>query len=338
MLATERQRLAQRRQLRLASDEDVLRRAFGRRLAPAGGPRARDAQPPQDLGTRGSTFRLGRQQEPGHAIEVFGNAADQRTRRRGRLALSLEHVAKRFSERQLSGQGLEEHDSHAVPVGRLGEPVAGELFGRHVGQRPRKTAGDTPLRLLGEHPGGQSEVEDDHASCPIDQDVGGLDVAVDLPVTVQEVESLGELDQGLSQTIEVPRRSSSRGVQPTAHVLDEARTRHELHREEAVALADEELVQAHEIRMAQLGEGAELPLEPVDLFRAEMSQGLRGHREPESRVMDTVDHPHAALSDAREDAEAAILGERRSGQGERHRRTSRRLGRSPPASGARGRS
>ena len=53
----------------------------------------------------------------------------------------------------------------------------------------------------------------------------------------------------------------------TSRVVDEAHALHELHREETAVVLDEQLVEAHQIRVRHIGEASELPLQPIEVGR-----------------------------------------------------------------------
>ncbi len=73
----------------------------------------------------------------------------------------------------------------------------------------------------------------------------------------------------------------------------------ELHREEGLLhVSDDELVEVHEVRVMNVGQGAKLLLEAVERGGAEIEQRLQGHELLALAIERFVDGPHAALADA----------------------------------------
>ena len=107
-------------------------------------------------------------------------------------------------ERDRSRQRLEEHAAEPIDVGAPVHVVAADLLGRHVVDRPdempvgRPPVGDAL---------GQAEVREVHVLATVlavEQDVRGLDVAVDEPACVRGVERIGDL-----RAIAIARAGSS---------------------------------------------------------------------------------------------------------------------------------
>ena len=71
-------------------------------------------------------------------------------------------------------------------------------------------------------------------------------------------------------------RSSNRRVPIRAsRVIDETHARDELHREETALVLDEQLVEAHQIRVRHIGEASELSFQAIEVGRAGPKQGLQ---------------------------------------------------------------
>ena len=89
----------------------------------------------------------------------------------------------------------------------------------------------------------------------------------------------------------------------STHVAREARASHQLHREEARLLFDEQLVQANEIGMRDAGKPSEFLLETVQIRRAVATQRLERHDLGPAFVVHFVDDAHATGSEAANDPE-----------------------------------
>ena len=81
----------------------------------------------------------------------------------------------------------------------------------------------------------------------------------------------------------------------------------ELHREEdVVSLRDDELVEAHEVRVMNVGERPKLLLEPKEGRRGEAEQTLQGDDLTPLAIERFVDDAHAAFADPTYDVEALV--------------------------------
>ena len=97
-------------------------------------------------------------------------------------------------ERRLAGQHLVQHAAERVHIGSAVDvAVARRLLGTHVGDRPHGHAGlgDLVARRAG-HRAGDAEVSHDGVG-PLEQDVLGLDVAMDDAMLVRVAERVGHL-------------------------------------------------------------------------------------------------------------------------------------------------
>ena len=118
----------------------------------------------------------------------------------------------------------------------------------------------------------QAEVEQREPAERGDQHVRRLEIAVQLAGLVQREQRVDELDQRAAQPLLVNRRREdvlARARRAArlrrAHPVDERHALDELHREVPVALGGVQLVQRDEVRMHDVGERAELALEPVQV-------------------------------------------------------------------------
>ena len=98
---------------------------------------------------------------------------------------------------RLSDENLCQDASHAPDIRRLAVGVrAKEYLGRSVPSGGDFLGQDDVLvGLVGDEGAGESEVADLHGAVAVEEQVGGLEVAVDDLCGVQELEPLGELVQ-----------------------------------------------------------------------------------------------------------------------------------------------
>ena len=107
---------------------------------------------------------------------------------------------------------------------------------------------------------GEAEIEEHDASLPGHGHVRGLDIAVEPPRRVQRRDAIRELRERAPEPGEIApergqRRSGARDIGAwSPHVLDEALPLDDLHREEAVSPADDEVIQLDEVRVDDLGQ------------------------------------------------------------------------------------
>lgn len=101
---------------------------------------------------------------------------------------------------------------------------------------------------------------------------------------------------------------------PVAHGLDERRPAHKLHREEPLVLVGDELVEGDEVRVIDVGEGAEFALEAVERLRVRLVQALERDRALALLVVDLVHDSERTSTEAALDLEACGAGELHSGE------------------------
>jgi hypothetical protein len=117
--------------------------------------------------------------------------------------------------------------------------------------------------------------------------------------------------QGADRERELARRGpNARGARRPrgARPGDEIDPLDQLHREEALPVVDDEVVELDEVRVRQVGKRAELALETVDALRLERVQRLQGDGAAAHPVVRPVDQALTALTD---EMEAFILGHQR---------------------------
>src|SRR6202034_1647247 len=127
-------------------------------------------------------------------------------------------------EGQLAGGHFVEHDGEGEEVGAGVEILAADLFGRHIGDGADGGAGsgdvlgafadggervagvvDVVLFCVGVGAGlfGEAEVENFGVAAAGDEDVGGLDVAMDDAGGVSGVEGVGDFNADVEELIDL---------------------------------------------------------------------------------------------------------------------------------------
>ena len=220
-----------------------------------------------------------------------------------------EHLERRSLERRPSTQNLVEEHTEAVPIGLGPDDLGRGLLRRHV----RGGADDAPIgRLLGGQASSQAKVEEHQSTRVGDEDVAGLDVAMDEASAMegnQRVDELGK-DRPHSTFVD-PRRVSA------PQVGDDVDSAHELHGEKPLAPILAELAELDEVGMAEVHQGAKLILEAIERLRTDVANSLEGDLRALLTIERLVDHAHAALADAAHDLEAFGAGKHRGQTGSR---------------------
>ncbi len=232
----------------------------------------------------------------------------------------LAHVLHRHrdlvlaAERDLAGEHLVEHDAQRVDVGLAVDLVAERLLGRDVvgGAQHAAVRGQA---LVDEH---ARDAEVGHLGRPlgVDQDVLGLDVAVDDAAVVRGAQRAGDLDR-------VGDRLGDRQAAQAADALLERLAldvlEHDVGRRVAVVALLAGVDDLDDVRVVELGHGAGLAAEALQLVgvagRLAMHQ-LDRDRPLEHGVERPVDRRHAAGADL--GVEAVAIREERADEG-RHR-------------------
>ena len=203
-------------------------------------------------------------------LEVLvGHAVEDRREPRGDLRAAhlhvgqvLAHVLHRHRdlvlavERDVAGQHLEQHDAERVDVGLAVDVVAERLLGRDVVGGPEHAAVGGQALLV--ERAGDAEVGDLGRALLVDQDVLGLDVAVDDVAGVGGGERARDLDRVGDRLVD----------RQAAHAADAVLQRLALDVLEddvgpAVLLPGVD--HADDVRVAELGDGASLAPEALEL-------------------------------------------------------------------------
>ena len=212
-----------------------------------------------------------------------------------------EHLHQRPAlHRVITDQQEPERQAQGVDVAGRRGGFAGALFGRHVLRTAQERPGGGELRGVRRR-AGQPEVGDLHAAVGCQQQVAGLDVAVDDALGVggrQGPGAAGDDAGGLAGRHRAV--GPDLGVQgPAGHVLgDDERA--------AAELAD--LEHRDDVGMAQGGGQAGLAEEPLAGLGVGGGEELDGDLPAEDGVLGAVDHPHPAAAQQPPDCVAADFG------------------------------
>ena len=190
-------------------------------------------------------------------------------------------------ERDDAGEELVEDDAGRVEIGALVDRGSPRLLGREILSRPDDRA--RLGHLAGPGPG-DAEVGHLDAPLAVDEDVVGLDVAVDDPVLVGVPEG-GEDLAGV-------RDRDGNGARAARHdQLLERAALDVLHHDEVRPVDDAAVVDRDDVRMRQPGRMGGLAPEPLHellVARVPLVQDLHGHAPAELLILGEPDVGHAA--------------------------------------------
>ena len=244
-----------------------------------------------------SLRRIDRHRLRDHAVEgVRQGGQSLRRPRPGRVAVGeeLRHVVVP-RERRLARQREVKDASKGVDVGPMVDRVARDLLRGHVVRASEELArgGDRPA-LAGRPADAEVREEDPlPAADRLDEDVGGLDVAMDQATGMCGVEPGGNAAE---QPGGPPQIQGSLGLDHAAQVapLDQA------HRQIQEAALVAGVIHLHDVRVLQRCRQSGLPLEPLPEPRV-VGEGRRDQLQRalavERQVMGSVDHAHPATTD-----------------------------------------
>ncbi len=233
----------------------------------------------------------------------------------------LHHLAHRFQGRgpeegRPAGEHFIEDCPQAEDVRSRGElsRAAGGLLGRHVGRRAdrRPRLGDRALPL---QQAGQAEIGQVRFTAGVEEDVGGLEIAMEHAALMGVMDGAGERGQ------EHRRLARREGRLPVGQPLRQGGALHQLHRQEVPAVVLSDFVDGHDVGMVEAGGGAGFGLKAGDAFRGAFLPGFnqfQGDQPPQAALPSPIHDAHAAARDFPEQlviAEAVPGGRRRNRPG-----------------------
>ena len=190
-------------------------------------------------------------------------------------------------ERDPPGEALVEDQPERVEVGAAVELAAADLLGRQVLGRAHHHVVARQVLAGGVEALGDAEVGQQHAAVRGDEDVAGLDVAVDEAGVVGGVERRGDARADVDRQLR---------AQPRLHVeeLAQALAVDQLHDDGLAAAVLEHVVDGDDVRVGQAGDGDGLAAEPLGddgVGRQARLEPLEGDRR--SREMSVASHTSA---------------------------------------------
>jgi len=204
-------------------------------------------------------------------------------------------------ERRLAGQAFVQHRSQGEQIAARRERRIARLFGRHIGWRAQYRAlgggGSADCRavlvrlsrLLVQL--GQPEIQHLHLAALVDDDVGGLDVAMDDAAAMRFAERLRHF---LGDAHGLQHRHAA-ALQQVREIF----AGHQFHDEEGLAAGGLAIVvDAGDVGVIQGGSGARLAQEAgaVGFVLGRRAGEFDGHAARQVGVFREVNHPHSAAS------------------------------------------
>ena len=212
------------------------------------------------------------------------------------MGVDLGDVLLAIGERRLPGDRLVHDAAEGVDVGAGVDAVAADLLRRHVVERADEGAGAGQRPRIGPlvEPLGQAEVGQVGAiaGIPFDENVAGLDVAMDQPSGMGDVERRCDLLDDRDRPI---RRQRAAGDQhpPQIRSVDEVHG----HEQQAVLLAG--VVDRDDVRVAQRDGDPRLGTEALAegvVCRQPRRDHLQGDDVIQRQVGGAIDGAHAAAT------------------------------------------
>ena len=157
--------------------------------------------------------------------------------RPGHLLVAAEGSQRRQQRREvLAGQQLVGREAERIEVARRTDrsELGREQLGGHVFRRALQETAFLVARAAG-----QAEVAQLHAVLGPDENVAGLDIAVDHTVGMQEGQAAQAIDQDGAELVEIHRLAFGRRLEAAAHQLQDqpaARPHHVVDREDVRVL------------------------------------------------------------------------------------------------------
>ena len=228
--------------------------------------------------------RVAGDQPVGQISQVVGHSRTGR-QRGGVPDLLVPHHSPRIPvERPGPGQRLVHHDADRIPVGGWPGRLSGGLLRCHVGRRP----GDPPSRRQGSGPtklGDEPEVQDHHPTADGHHHVPRLQVPVHHVTGVQGHHPPGHLGQGVPEPALIHPSASPDVRQEVAPVQ-------QVEGDEPLGPVALERPQPDQVRVSDVGQGAKLPLEPVERVAVDGGEHLQGDPVAPCDVNRLEDHAH----------------------------------------------
>ena len=270
-------------------------------------------------GELGLDDRPGRRSILGSAGEQLVDQRGQAVRQRGAQSSEVRRVTVEAGqcgvgvglaeERDATGEALVQHQPQRVQVGSPVELAAADLLGRQVLGRAHHdvVAGEVVAGGVGEALG-DAEVGEQDAPVRGDQDVAGLDVAVD------QAGLVGGVERGGDAAADVHRQVRAEPLL-LVEQLAQALAVDQLHDHGLAAAVGDGVVDGHDVRVVQPGDGDGLTAEPLGDDRVggqRRLEQLDGHVAGQQRV---VGQPHLGHASLRETSlQPVTLGEHRGRQ------------------------
>jgi hypothetical protein len=207
----------------------------------------------QLVGAGWSSGRIGSHRGDGREEEALRNVGHRL--RSGRLLPQQGERSLRV-ERRTPGQHLVEDRAEREDIGERPDRLVGQLLGRDVAHR----AHDRPrLRQAGAclvKAAGDAEVDEAGTAVGREQDVGRLDVPMDEAAIVCVLERIGDLRRDR-------RRLARRQASDTRQALRERLAVDELEDDGLPVVAEQHVVDGHDVRVGEPRRCASLEAEPV---------------------------------------------------------------------------
>jgi len=214
----------------------------------------------------------------------------------------------RFGRRPLvecpaAGQHLVEHDSEGEEIGAMVRRGAAHLLRRHVPDRAEESArrrlrrtrrGGGVLRQETVEALGEPEVQDLHGPLTRDENVLGLQVAVHDPLVVDRRQRPREVARPFQRLR--PRNGAPLEALPKRLPFDQ------LGHDERRGAVHADVVNGHDVRMGQRGDGPRLARESREragVVRQLLGEDLHGHVAPEAVVPRAIHRGCAAPAERR---------------------------------------
>ena len=212
------------------------------------------------------------------------------------VELLLRRVARAIEKRPPPGERLVHHDADRIEVGRGRRLFGEELLRRHVHERP-----DDPLARFDQAMSARrgTEVEQFDETAARHEHVGRLHVPMHRASRVQRGKRFDDLKE---RGAKASRIDAAAG----AHVREPISAFHELHREEPRPVLLEQLVEADEVRVREILDGAKFALQGNDRVGFMNAHGLQRQTRIALAIPDLEDEASAALPDTRQDFEATL--------------------------------